>query len=46
MDLTSFPDIADGHSIVFTFRFITGSFLVDLLENEIVGFDENLTVAL
>ena len=23
-----------------------GSFLVDFLENEIVGFDENLTVAL
>ena len=26
--------------------FTGGSFLVDLLENEIVGFDENLTVAL
>ena len=26
--------------------FTGGSFLVDFLENEIVGFDENLTVAL
>ena len=25
--------------------FTGGSFLVDFLENEIVGFDENLTVA-
>ena len=26
--------------------FTGGSFLVDFLENEIVGFDENLTVSL
>ena len=26
--------------------FTGGSFVVDFLENEIVGFDENLTVAL
>ena len=40
-----YPYHVDRNGLVLV-TFHGGSFLVDFLENEIVGFDENLTVAL